>query len=327
MGLQIATPEGGRRSAMVNPPIFPVSTPQGFYELLLASASKDPDAMKTFATAHPEFAPFGVWATSSPWTGSYAEERYNGLNSFVITDRSGAEHTVRSSLLPEAQPVWVLPDDLAKRGPNFLEQEITERPRGGPQRWTMVVTVAYPGDPSADTSKVWPEDRRTVEIGTLMVSTDRTRAERPVPRHQLLIRPSCRPVYGRRTTRFRPHGRPFTGSHMTSARPRRSTTPGLQGTPSHDRIPPALHTTAAPTALADGDLHLTMLFIGIGMVSTVNPKYLTLVSIHKPLGIAILMLALIRLTVRLRYGTPPLPADLPEPTKLGAGLSHYALYV
>jgi cytochrome b561 len=72
---------------------------------------------------------------------------------------------------------------------------------------------------------------------------------------------------------------------------------------------------------------LAMLFIGVGMVSTVMPKYLTLVSIHRPLGIAILVLALIRLVVRLRYGAPALPADLPEPMKLAAQLSHYALYL
>src|ERR1700760_5025967 len=71
---------------------------------------------------------------------------------------------------------------------------------------------------------------------------------------------------------------------------------------------------------------LAMLFIGVGMVSTITPKYLTLFSIHKPLGIAILILALIRLVVRLRYGAPPLPIDLPEPMKLAAYLSHYALY-
>jgi cytochrome b561 len=71
---------------------------------------------------------------------------------------------------------------------------------------------------------------------------------------------------------------------------------------------------------------LAMLFIGVGMVSTVMPKHLTLVSIHKPLGIAILVLAVLRLAVRLRYGAPPLPADLPEPMKLAAHLSHYAFY-
>ena len=71
---------------------------------------------------------------------------------------------------------------------------------------------------------------------------------------------------------------------------------------------------------------LAMLFIGVGMVSTIRPTYLTLVSIHKPLGIAILVLVLIRLALRLRYGAPALPADLPWPMKLAAEGSHYALY-
>jgi cytochrome b561 len=71
---------------------------------------------------------------------------------------------------------------------------------------------------------------------------------------------------------------------------------------------------------------LSMLFIGVGMVSTVAPKYLTLVQIHKPLGIAILVLALIRLTLRIVYGAPALPADLPEPMKLAANLSQYIFY-
>jgi cytochrome b561 len=90
----------------------------------------------------------------------------------------------------------------------------------------------------------------------------------------------------------------------------------------HQRFTPlqrALHWIMAVCILA-------MLFIGVGMASTVASEYLTLVNIHKPLGILILILALIRLVVRLRYGAPPLPLDLPEPMKLAAYLSHYALY-
>src|ERR1700746_2204572 len=71
---------------------------------------------------------------------------------------------------------------------------------------------------------------------------------------------------------------------------------------------------------------LARLFSGVGMGSTVTPKFLPLIAIHKSLGIAILVLALIRLAVRLRYGAPALPTDLPEPMKLAAYLSHYALY-
>jgi len=169
LGLRISTPDGQQwRSAMINAPVFPVSTPQIFYDLLRAEGSKDPNALATFAAAHPEFAPFGDWAKNGPWTGSYAEERYNSLNSFVFVDGSGAEHVVRWSLLPAAQRVAVSTDELAKRGADFLEQEIAQRVAGAPQRWTMVVTVANPGDPTADPTKAWPVDRRAVEVGTLV---------------------------------------------------------------------------------------------------------------------------------------------------------------
>jgi catalase len=169
LGLRISTPDGQQwRSAMINAPVFPVSTPQIFYELLRAEGSKEANAVATFAAANPEFAPFGDWAKNGPWTGSYAEERYNSLNSFVFVDGSGAQHVVRWSLLPAAQPVAVSTDELAKRGPNFLEQEIAQRVAGAPPRWTMVVTVANPGDPTADPTKAWPADRRSVEVGTLV---------------------------------------------------------------------------------------------------------------------------------------------------------------
>jgi cytochrome b561 len=71
---------------------------------------------------------------------------------------------------------------------------------------------------------------------------------------------------------------------------------------------------------------VAMLFIGIGMVSTVAPQYWTLVSIHKPLGVTILLLVLVRLAVRVLRGTPPLPADLPPLQRSAARASHVVLY-
>lgn len=193
MGLRISTPDGQEwRSAMIDPPFFPVATPVAFYELLLASAAKNKDAMMAFTAAHPEFAAFGDWAKSAPWTGSYAEERYNGIDAFLFVDNSGAERAARWSLLPAAQPVAVSPGDLAKRGPDFLEQEIAERVGKEPQRWTMVVTLANAGDPTADPSKAWPQDRRTVEVGTLIV--DHVQAERDGPCRDINFDPTVLPA-------------------------------------------------------------------------------------------------------------------------------------
>jgi len=73
-------------------------------------------------------------------------------------------------------------------------------------------------------------------------------------------------------------------------------------------------------------LILAMLFIGVGMVATVSERHEWLLRIHKPLGIAILLLAVVRLAVRLRHPPPPLPADLPMLQKLAAHASHWLLY-
>jgi catalase len=180
LGVMISTPDGQEwRMAMIDPPFFPVASPEAFRALQIASASKEPDAMAKFAAAHPEIAAFGGWAKSAPWTGSYAEEPYNGLNSFIFTDSAGNDHAVRWSLTPEAQPVPVPPEELAKRGPNFLETEITDRIKKGPARWTMRVMVANAGDQTADPSKAWPQDRRSVDVGLLVVQQVEAEADGP----------------------------------------------------------------------------------------------------------------------------------------------------
>ena len=171
LSIQIKPPGGQEwRSGMINAPFFAVSTPQAFYALQTASGSKDPDAMGAFIAAHPEFKPFGAWAKTGPWTGSYAEERYNGLNAFRFIDASGSSHAVRWSMLPQAAPVSADPAALGAGGADVLEQEITKRVQAGPVRWTLQVTVADAADPTADPSKPWPVDRHTLNAGTLVVN-------------------------------------------------------------------------------------------------------------------------------------------------------------
>jgi len=192
MGLQITTPDGEMwRTAMVDLPFFPVSTPEGFYQLLKASGSKAPDAMKDFTAAHPEFAVFGAWAQSAPWTASYAEEPFNSLNAFTFVNSAGVAHAVRWSLRPQAQIVPISQADLAKLGPSYLEQEIVTRVAAAPQRWTMTVTVADPADQTSDPSKAWPADRRTVAVGTLIVQ--RIEQERDGPCRDINFDPTILP--------------------------------------------------------------------------------------------------------------------------------------
>jgi cytochrome b561 len=74
-------------------------------------------------------------------------------------------------------------------------------------------------------------------------------------------------------------------------------------------------------------LILAMLFIGIGMVSTVSSKYHGLLSVHKSLGMVILVLVAVRLINRMLNPPPPLPPELPSWQKSLARASHVVLYV
>ena len=71
---------------------------------------------------------------------------------------------------------------------------------------------------------------------------------------------------------------------------------------------------------------IAMLFIGAGMAASVSERHEWLLNLHKPLGIAILLLVVVRLFVRFSTRQPPLPADLPAVQVLAAKLSHVLLY-
>jgi cytochrome b561 len=94
-------------------------------------------------------------------------------------------------------------------------------------------------------------------------------------------------------------------------------------TQSTDRFPVALRVLHWLMAA----LIIVMLFIGVGMVSTVSEMRTWLIELHKPLGLLIFCLAAVRLSLRLTRPVPVLPKDLPAWQRAGARLSHVALYV
>jgi cytochrome b561 len=71
----------------------------------------------------------------------------------------------------------------------------------------------------------------------------------------------------------------------------------------------------------------TMLFIGVAMVASVSSLHSLLLSIHKPLGVMILVLVVVRLWLRFATATPALPASLPAWQRGAAHLFHWILYL
>jgi cytochrome b561 len=80
-----------------------------------------------------------------------------------------------------------------------------------------------------------------------------------------------------------------------------------------------LHWLMAPMIIA-------MLFIGVGMAASVSRRYDLLVSIHRPLGIAILVLCVARIINRFINPPPDLPDTVPSLQRFAAKASHILLY-
>ncbi len=178
MSLRIATQDGEVwLAALINAPFFRVSMHEAFYELLRPPETKEMNAMAEFVAGHPDFLSFGTRAKSTDWTASYAQELYSSLDAWTFVDGSGVEQAGRRLLLPEAQVERIKPEELGKRGDDFLEREITERVAAAAQRWKLIPTLADPGDQAADPSRALPAGRRTIDASTLIVQRIEAKAD------------------------------------------------------------------------------------------------------------------------------------------------------
>jgi catalase len=60
-------------------------------------------------------------------------------------------------------------------GANYLDADLAARLAQAPLRWHLIITLAEPGDPTNDATKAWPQDRRDIDAGTLLLT--RTEAQ------------------------------------------------------------------------------------------------------------------------------------------------------
>lgn len=173
--LRFSLPEGEEwRTAMNAMPVFSVSTPEAFYAQLEASmpapetGRPDPQKMASFLAEHPETQAFRDWAKTAERSSSYANITYNSLNAFRFIDGQGNTRFVRWSLVPEASFEPIRDDQL--QNPDFLYSELQERLEERSLRWQLFVTIADPGDPTDDATRQWPDSRKQINAGTLIIT-------------------------------------------------------------------------------------------------------------------------------------------------------------
>ncbi|MDP7731011.1 MULTISPECIES: catalase family peroxidase [Mycobacterium] len=181
LGLLLQTSDGQQwRTAMINLPVFTDSTPQGFYERLLAgkpqpdTGKPDPQLMAAFLQRHPETAAAMKIIRQSPPSAGFADSTFNGLNAFRFTSESGATVAVRWSVIPldNGGPAATPPPT----DKDYLFDELIRTVAQRPVRWRLVLTVGEPGDPTDDATRPWPATRRTIDAGTIIITAVQTEA-------------------------------------------------------------------------------------------------------------------------------------------------------
>jgi len=163
---------------MISFPLFPVSTPEIFYERMLAfkqdpaTGKPDPAQVKAFEERHPETVEVLKKITAEPRAWGFGNTTFHGLNTFLFTNAAGKTTPVRWILKP------MQPFEAAGAAPpdkNYLFDELITQIHRQPLRWRLIVIVGKPGDPTNDPSIGWPADREQVDVGTLTL--DRVEAE------------------------------------------------------------------------------------------------------------------------------------------------------
>jgi catalase len=152
---------------------FPTENSDQFRELLLSIAHSGPDAAKPteldrFLETHPIAKTF---LTTQHTPASFGAITYFGVNSFKLTNAKGVSCFVRYQFIPETGEELLTPEQVATRGPNYLQEEIRERIAKHPIRYRMYAQVAEKGDKIDDPSIAWPDSRKKVFLGVIEIKS------------------------------------------------------------------------------------------------------------------------------------------------------------
>jgi catalase len=176
MAILFELPNGEEwRTAMINIPVFTASTPQAFYDQLLAFASdpatgkSDPARMSAFFAKYPESAKAMQLIRAHPVSSGFENGTYNSLNAFRFINAKGTAVPVRWSMVP-AQPFEPVstasPDQVDK---NYLFDALIASIHKHALQWHLIITIGQPGDPTSDATLPWPPDRQQIDAGTLTI--------------------------------------------------------------------------------------------------------------------------------------------------------------
>ncbi|MDB6140615.1 MAG: Catalase related subgroup protein [Verrucomicrobiaceae bacterium] len=175
MAIQFKLPDGGRTDIVaMSHHGFVVATGEEFLALQRAVVATDPAKphpwpVEQFVGSHPLALKFVQDNQKVP--ASFATEAFFSNDSFVFVNTQGHKQAGRYQLLPVAGLHGLSATETKAKPPGFLIEDLKKRLAVRPVKFRLVVQLPNSGDTTNDPSLVWPDDRRTVELGTISLAT------------------------------------------------------------------------------------------------------------------------------------------------------------
>ena len=149
---------------------FPASNPEDFLGLLNAVAATGPDAPKPspieqFLGTHPAAMHFVQMPKLPP--ASFATQPFYGVNAFKFINAAGKTQYARYRITPVNGPAFLTKEQAAATSPDYLFTDLPKRLSDKVVQFTLSAQLAEPEDAINDATKVWPEDRKQVVLGTI----------------------------------------------------------------------------------------------------------------------------------------------------------------
>jgi catalase len=152
-----------------------VSTPQNMLRFLesrkLDPNTKKPDPAKVaaFNNATPEVKAQMEWLAKHGVPASYAAVNYWGVHAFKFSNATGQTQYARWVFEP-AGGQQLLDDEQLKQLPDdFLADELRRRIPAQPAEFQLRLQLAEPGDNLVNPTLPWPEGRRMITAGRLVI--------------------------------------------------------------------------------------------------------------------------------------------------------------
>lgn len=153
---------------------FPAANPEDFLGLLNAvrdsqGSTAKPSPVEQFLGSHPAALKFVT--TPKPAPVSFATQPFFGVNAFKFTNTAGQSEYGRYQIIPVAGAQYLSKEATDAAAPDYLMNEIAERVKTQGVQYKILLQIADKGDEVNNATVVWPDSRKTVELGTLTLKS------------------------------------------------------------------------------------------------------------------------------------------------------------